>query len=318
MAILITGGTGFLGSHLARHLVEEKRLDDVVLFDRFAVNERIEDIRDRVTVVSGDILEPQELLAAMGKYDVDRVAHFAFMPGTAHPEKIVPYTRLTCVGTANVFEAARIHGIARVVNASSMAVYGAAEGELTEDDPARPTFLYGSCKLWTEHLADVFNEQHGMEILSLRVSATMGLGRVGRASVAAGLMGQEYVHFMAFPELAALGQPVTMPPDDQLTEFLYAADAAEAWWLALTVDRPEHSVFNLTAERRPVGDLTRHLRRLLPEAQIDVADEPMPGSTLMSNARLVRELGFAPRYPLEAGLEAYVDAVRRRAASPLR
>src|ERR1700733_12205056 len=104
MAILITGGTGFLGAHVARHLVLDRAQHGVVLFDRLPTEERIADIRDRVTVVEGDVLEADQLAAAMVAHDVDRVAHFAFMAGTADPEKIVPYTRMTCVGTANVFE----------------------------------------------------------------------------------------------------------------------------------------------------------------------------------------------------------------------
>jgi UDP-glucose 4-epimerase len=313
VAVLITGGTGFLGSHLARYLVAEKQLDDVVLFDRFPVNARIVDVRDRLTVVAGDVLKPAELLGAMARYDIDRVAHFAFMAGTAHPEKIVPYVRMTCEGTASVFDAARLHGVKRVVNASSMAVFGhPTESELHEDDPARPTMLYGCCKLWTEQLAEIYNQQHAMEILSLRVCATMGLGRLGRASLKAGLMGPEMQHFMAGPELAALGQPVTMPPDHQLTEFLYAPDAAHAWWLALTVDRPTHSVFNLSAGRHPVGELTERMRSILPDAPISVSGAPLQPGPLICTERLVGELGFIPRYTLANGVDAYVKAVRRR------
>jgi UDP-glucose 4-epimerase len=312
VAILITGGTGFLGSHLARHLVVERQLADVVLFDRFPVDERIADIRDRVTVVRGDVLVPGELQDALGRHRVDRVAHFAFMPGTADPEQIVPYVEATCLGTASVFEAARRHGIRRIVNASSMALFGPPRGgELREDDQARPSTLYGSCKLWTEHLADVYNRQHGMEILSLRVPATMGVGRLARASLAAGLMGPERRHFMANPELAALGHAVTMPPDDQLTEFIYAADVALAWWLALTCERPQHDVFNLSGGRCRVGEITAQLRALLPDARISVSDVPLEAGPLLNSERIAGELGFAPRYSVERGVAAYVDAVAR-------
>ena len=315
MGILITGGTGFLGSHLARHLVLEEGRDDVVLLDLFPSDERIADIRDRVTVVAGDILEPDELLRVLERHDIDRIAHFAFMPGTAHPEKIVPYTRLTCVGTATVFDAARLRGIRRVVNASSMAVYGATRGDdLTEDDLPDPTFLYGSTKLWTEHLASIFNQQHELEILSLRVCATMGAGRVARASNAAGLMGPENVHFMAAPELLARGRPVRLPPDDEPTEFLYAKDAAQAFARALFASRPEHSVFNLKGQRRHVGELTALLRARFPEGEIELGPTPGGGGPLLSNERLRRELGFEPRYTLETGLEAYLEDVAQRDA----
>src|SRR5207249_1508030 len=170
----------------------------------------------------------------------------AFLPGPASPEKFVPYLRVQCAGTANVFETARIHGVRRIANASSVAVFGHAappSGGAGEEDPARPDDLYGACKLWSEHVAGVYNATHGMEILSLRVCSSMGIGRLNRASLASGLMAHRD-NFMAYPELAAMGQPVTTPPDDQVSDFLYAADTALAFWLALTRPRPPHSVFH--------------------------------------------------------------------------
>ncbi len=68
---------------------------------------------------------------------------------------------------------------------------------------------------------------------------------------------------MVLPELAALGEPVEMPPDEQETDWIYAADAAEAWHCALTAESPEHRIFNMCAERRRIGDVTAHLRRTL-------------------------------------------------------
>jgi nucleoside-diphosphate-sugar epimerase len=100
-----------------------------------------------------------------------------------------------------------------------------------------------------------------------------------------------------------------MPPDDQLTEFLYAADAAEAWWLALTAPQPEHTVFHLTAERCAVGEITRAMRRLLPDAEISVADAPAAPGPLLSNRRIVEELGFRPAYTVETGVEEYLRQV---------
>ena len=310
MALLITGGTGFLGAYLTRHAVAEG--EEVVLFDRYPSRRRIADVADRVTVVEGDVLEPQELLAAMARHDVDRVAHFAAIPGPPLPEKIVPYLRVQCVGTANVFETARLHGVRRVVNASSVAVFGhrpSIPGVASEEDPARPDDPYGTCKLWSESIAGHYNDTHGMEILSLRVCSSLGLGRVDRASLASGVMGIR-TNFMAAPELAARGEPVTMPPDGQVSDFLYAADTAQAFWLALTRPRPEHAVFNLRAEQRPVGDFTRLLRGHFPNAEIAVADGSTGGLQLMDNTRLVRELGFEPGYTLETGLADYVERIR--------
>jgi nucleoside-diphosphate-sugar epimerase len=309
VAILITGGTGFLGSHLARLLVTEKQRTDTVVFDPKPPNDRIGDVKDALTIVEGDVLDIHRLMDTMSRYDVERVVHFAFISGTNHPDKIVQYVNLTCIGTVNVFEAARLHGVKRIVNASSMATWSPPyDREVTEDE-AKPTSLYGATKLWTEHLAHVYNEQHDMEILSLRIPATMGRGRLTKGSLATGLMGEQSIHFMAYPELAALGHHVTMPPDDQLTEFCYAVDMAEAFWCALTAARPQHEVFSLTSERRRVGDITKRMRELLPNAEINVAADPIFPGPLFSNRRLVDELGFQPRYTVESGIKAYIDDV---------
>jgi UDP-glucose 4-epimerase len=311
VAILITGGTGFLGSHLTRHLVAECGQSDLVLFDRFPSRERLGDLWDQVTVVEGDVLEPQEVLSTIVRHGIDRIAHLAFLPGAVQPEKIPGYVRMQVLGTLNVFEAARLAGLRRVIAASSVAVYGRGRaGTVSEDEPLTPRDWYGVCKQMAEQMARLYNEEHGMEIVSLRVCATLGYGRLRRDSLSTGLT-RERVNFLAYPELALQGQPVTMPPDEQLMDVLAPADAAHAWWLALNADRLEQFVFNLRGERRPVGALTAHLRALLPDATIEVAPEPVPFTQLVDNARIVSELGFRPRYTLEQALEAYLNQARQ-------
>jgi nucleoside-diphosphate-sugar epimerase len=312
MAILVTGGTGYIGSYLVRHLLAEGR--DVVVYDRYPVRERLAGLGDGVTLVEGDVLDLDAIVATMEAHAVDGVAHLAGVPGAVHVEATVAYTQVMCVGTANVFEAARRLGVQRVVNASSVAVFGFDRSDAppaTEDSPTRPTDLYGASKLWSEGLARVHNEKSGMEILSLRICASYGIGRLSRASLGAGLT-TERIAAMALPEFAARGEPVTMPPDDAMFDFLYAPDTALAFWLALSRPRPEHDVFNLRAHQRPWGDVTACVRRLVPDAEIAVAEQPSGALrlALMDNARLVRELVFEPRWSLEAGLEDYIERVR--------
>jgi UDP-glucose 4-epimerase len=314
LAILVTGGTGFIGAYLTRHLVHEQGLDDVVVFDKFPNLARLDDAADRITIVEGDVRELRELTTAIDRHGVDRIAHFAFLPGGAQPDRILPYLEVQVLGTANVFEAARLCGVKRVVQASSVGAYGAPRGrDLIEDDPLSPVEWYGSCKQMAEQTAARYSEQHGLEIVSFRLCACIGHGRVNRASSRAGVS-SDPVNFLAYPELAYHGEPVTMPPDDQPLDVLYAADAAVAWWSALTGPMPAHTIFNLRGERRRVGDLTAHMRRLLPDAQIAVSDTPVPFAALVDNTRVVTELGFRPRYTLETGLEDYLARVERAAS----
>lgn len=310
MSILITGGTGFLGSHLTRHLVVAKGRDDVVLFDNLPALDRIADLADRVHVVRGDVLEIQSLLEAMKRYDVDRVIHLAYLAGgEVDAGRAVPYVRVQCLGTTNVFEAARIHGIKRVVNASSVATYGLPRGgSADEDAPVFPNRPYAACKAWSEHMSQMFNGW-GMEIVSLRVASSMGVGRLDRATLAQGLT-HERVSFMAAPELAVLGRPVTMPPDAQICDFVYVTDTAEAFWCAADAPQVPHHVYNLRAEQRPVGAITAAIAKFVPEAEITIAAERSGELQLMSNDRLVEELGFVPRYTVETGVEQYVNEVR--------
>src|ERR1700739_37354 len=93
VAILITGGTGFLGSYLTRHLVREKGIagKDLILFDRYPNRERIADVADQVTLVTGDITEPTELAAAIKNYNVEQVYHLAAILGDPTPTQVVSY-----------------------------------------------------------------------------------------------------------------------------------------------------------------------------------------------------------------------------------
>jgi len=144
MAIMITGGTGFLGSYLTRYLVREKGVagKELILFDRYPNRERIGELANDVIMLTGDITEPSEIAAAMKTYNVDQVFHLAAILGDPAPAQVVSYMKVMCDGTLNVFEASRIFGVKRVVYASSVAVYGRASfrgkkttDELDEDDP---------------------------------------------------------------------------------------------------------------------------------------------------------------------------------------
>ena len=307
MAILITGGTGFLGAHLARYLLGVDGKTHIVLFDAALNIARVADMADRVTLVRGDVTEPTEVIEAMDRHGVDRVVHLAFLLTTDSEAGPLRAVKVNCAGTANVFEAARLRGARRVVYASSVAAYGHRfsldDEEHDETTPPVPTSLYGAAKLFIEQLAETYHQQYGLDVIGLRPTSVFGLGR-----------GQRYrvprQHFMVRPELAALGEPIVMPPDETMTDWIYVKDAAKAWSCALNAPTPEHRVFNMAAERRPIGDYTAHARALLPDASIEVSAEPENSLRLVSARRLKEKLGFEPSFTLEQGLEDYLDEVK--------
>ena len=320
MSIMITGGTGFLGSYLARHLLEEKGESDLVLFEKYPNLSRVDDIRDRVTIVQGDVLEPLEVLSTMQRHDVDRVVHLAYILSEPVDGKMRPYVDIQCMGMINVFEACRMQGVSRVCFASSAAVFAGhpnRDSEFHEDDPPMPDTIYGACKNWGDHIAEVYQRKYGLDTVGLRPASVFGLGRGQRGSWSSGLAGLDGTrHFMVLPELAALGEPIEMPPDDQVIDWMYAGDAAEAWYLVLTVQNPAHRMFNMVSERRRIGDVTAHLRNILPDSEISVSSTPTTMTPLLNNDRLVNELGFRARYTMETGMTHYLNMVRERAGLP--
>jgi nucleoside-diphosphate-sugar epimerase len=328
MAMMITGGTGFLGSYLTRYLMREKGIagKDLILFDRYPNRERIGEVANDVVVLTGDITEPSEIAAAMKTYNVDQVFHLAAILGDPAPAQVVSYMKVMCDGTLNVFEASRIFGVKRVVYASSVAIFGRASfrgkkttDELDEDDPPAPGTFYGMCKLYSENLAALYNRRFGLESVGLRPTSVFGLGRGARGSYASGLLPPQDVHYMVLPELAALGQPVEMPPDDTESDWIYAADAADAWYRAMTTPSPSRRVYNMAAERRRMADVTDHLRKLLPEAQITISERRVITTPNMNCDNLKKDLGFQPHYSMESGMTDYLNMVRKTAGlSPLK
>ena len=141
MATLVTGGTGFLGRHLVRHLVENGE-KDVVVMDVVPNRNAIADVADQVRLVPGDVRETTALLDTIQKYGVEGIIHLAYFLGTGGTRNPLPSINVNCIGTTNVFEAARLSGVKRVVYMSSVAVFPTRHTldgpELTEDDPPHP------------------------------------------------------------------------------------------------------------------------------------------------------------------------------------
>jgi nucleoside-diphosphate-sugar epimerase len=103
-----------------------------------------------------------------------------------------------------------------------------------------------------------------------------------------------------------------MPRDDAAADWLYAGDAASAAWLALTADRLSYRVYNVGSERRPVGEFTEAMRRVLPGVTVASSSTEQPGHphAAMDFSRLRDDLGFVPRYGFDEGIADYVDRVR--------
>lgn len=310
MAILVTGGTGFLGAYFTRRAILEG--ERVVVLDRYIDRGRIADILDEVVLIEGDVGDSDVVEAVMREHQIDRVAHFAFILGGPAPGRMVPYVRVQCLGVANVYEAASAAGVRRIVFCSSIGAYGQQPvAPLTEELLPNPTSLYGASKVWAESLGRHYRDHLGLEVINLRFGSTYGLGRAWRGSYNSGLLTtRPKTHYMASVEDAVRGHPVELPPDETLADFTYAADGAEAVWLALNAPRPSYDLYNVCSELRPVGEFRQALQHFLPDVAIGVKRDEGEVYPPMDNTRLKIDLGFRPQFTIEAGVRDYIARVR--------
>ena len=174
-SVLITGGAGFIGSHLVDDLLAGGHA--VTVFDNFSSGSRenLAAVIDDVEIVTGDILDRDALVAAARGKDV--VSHQAAqLEITKCMEDPIGDLRTNLIGTLNVLEAARQAGVERLINASSACIYGQAVAPPSDEDahPHDPNWSYGASKLAAEKYAQVFSQDYGFPAFSLRYGIVYG------------------------------------------------------------------------------------------------------------------------------------------------
>jgi len=302
MSIMITGGIGFIGSHVARKLVEEGW--DVVLFDFLPKFDLIEDIKNKVKIVRGDIADITDLLTNIRKHSVEYIIHLAYMHLIESEEKPWKACRVNCGGHLNVFEAMRIADVKKVVYVNSVAVYGPAkyyEGKpINEDTPPRPTTVYGMCRAFDAFMGQHYHEKYGLDIVGIRPG-----GIVYGPGMAV------HTWFRDMIEKSLLGEPVKVPYGNQRVDWQYVKDTVNAFILALKAKNLKHRIFNTCGEVRTVREAAEIVKRLLPSATIEVEDKgELPFPYLFDIKRAREELGYEPQYTLERGIKDYIDTIK--------
>lgn len=250
--VLVTGGAGFIGSHITDALVRAgarvRVLDDL----SSGFRENLADVAGDVELVEGSILDEDTVTAAVR--GVDAICHQAAQLEIIRCiEEPLEDLRSNAEGTLRVLEAARVCGVRRVVWASSACVYGQAQAELQpESHPTSPNWPYGVSKLAAEHYARLYHELHGVSTTALRYSIVYGprewYGRV----------------LTAFLRRALDGQPPVIWGGRQQRDFVHVSDVVAANLALLADQRFEGSrVFNVSTGR---GTRIRDLAALVCEA----------------------------------------------------
>jgi nucleoside-diphosphate-sugar epimerase len=311
MSTLIVGGGSFIGSWVVRELLRAG--ERVVAYDVDVRDNAIhralsvEELR-RVTFVPGDVLDVVGLLHIAREHGVRDIVHLAAALIPTCEAQPALGVRVNVDGLNHVLEVARVIGARRVVWASSIAIYGPQSrypGAPDEDAPHWPTTVYGATKSINEYMAAHYFEKFGVDSIGLRFTVVYGPWRM-RGALAYQL-GHELL------EKPAHGQPARVPAGDGLVNWQHVEDAAQAILLSLRHDGPTKSrVFNTGGEALRVRDAAAIVRRLLPDARIEVGPGDAEGIARLSIERAKAELGYAPRYDFAAGARQTINEYRRR------
>lgn len=310
MNILVTGGTGFMGSWVVRGLAELGH--SPVVYDARSDMSFLEDIGSKFEFVQGDITDLASLMNTLKKFKVEKIIHTAAL--TSPPTPLIG-VKVNVEGTLNVFEAAKLMGIERIVYISSKAVYGAITGDhahpiykpISEDYRSNPDSIYGVTKVASEFMASHYGEKFGLDIVALRFAFIYGPGKSQR-------YGGTSIHGQII-ESACRGLETRIPQGmDQQIDLVYVKDVAAAIILSCFNPSIKGKVFNIgSGEGSTLIDLATEIRKSFPKAVIEVG----PGTDyLMDNrshycvmdiSKAKKELGFVPQFPLSKGVEDYIS-----------
>lgn len=306
---LVTGGAGFIGSHMVESLVSDGY--QVAVLDNLSSGSlsNLEMVQDRIRFFKGNIQDKHLLEKAIQGCDI--VFHFAGMVSV--PRSVaepLESALINEVGTLSVLESARHHRVKRVVFASSCAVYG--------DDPAlpkhesqatNPLSPYALQKIIGEEYLRLFNRLYGLETVSLRFFNVYG-PRQDAGSAYSGVIS-------LFMSKAVTGEnPVIYGDGSQIRDFVYVKDVVRANMLAADAETANGYVLNIgTGKQVSISKLWEKISSLSGKDVEPVFKPERPGDIEKSVADIQEAgkiLGFSPKYSLGKGLEMTYDWYRNR------
>ncbi len=296
MKIAITGGAGFIGSHIADSYIAAGH--DVVILDNFSSGKR-ENVNELARVIEADITSADiDLIFKNEKFDVvnHHAAQIDVRVSVNNPQLDA---KLNILGGINVYETAAKYKVKKIIFASSGGtVYGEqTEFPATETHPTNPCSPYGIAKLVNEHYLFYYKKQYGVDYVALRYGNVYGPRQNphGEAGVVA---------IFASKLLEGL-QPIINGKGKQTRDYVYVTDVARANVLALR--EHAHGIYNVgTGEEVDVNTIFRKLRDTVNPQCEEIHGEAKSGEqqrSVISYQKIYDELGWKPQMDFTAGLK---------------
>lgn len=304
MAVLVTGGAGYIGSHTVAELIDAK--EEVVVVDNLSQGHRQALLGGKLYV--GDIRDADFMETVFKENDIESVIHFAAYSlvgeSMQNPAK---YYDNNVYGTQRLLEIMKKYGTKRIVFSSTAATYGEPQTvPIEETAPTQPTNTYGETKLSMEKMMKWFDAAHGIKYVALRYFNAAGAHHSGR-------IGEDHspeTHLVPLILQVPLGkrEHVSIFGDDYPTEdgtcirdYLHVSDLADAHLLALESLRSggESSVYNLGSGKgfsvKEMIDVARKVTGHPIPAVLEPRRAGDPAVLIASSAKAKRELNWSPR-----------------------
>ena len=319
----VTGGLGFIGSHIARRLLAGQHVERVVLLDHYGsyvtpAREgwvdyrylRVRDIEDQIVVERAQTNYPNLLWDLLLHYKPRYIFHLAALP-LASLENLTTQEAAegSVLSTAYLLEIASMlkkrfgYQPERFVYTSSSMVYGDFErSPADEEHPTRPQTIYGTMKLAGEEVTRGLGRVYGVPWTIVRPSAVYGPTDMNRRVT------------QIFVEDALAGHELTVCGADEKLDFTYVEDVAKGFVLAATRPEGAGQTFNITSgHAHTLLELCEVLREQFPALRWKVVprDESRPRRGTLDIAKARRLLGYGPDWTLRDGMAAYVEFMRR-------
>ena len=304
MKVLVTGGAGFIGSHIVDQLLAEGH--QVVVVDDLSTGS-LDNVNPQASFVRLSVLDG-ELLGLFEREKFDAALHLAAQTivgsSLEHPDIDA---RVNVLGTLQVLEGCRQHGVERIIFASSAAVYGdTADLPVPEEAPGQPASFYGLSKLTAERYIQMYHALYGLNYLILRYANVYGerqgdRGEGGVVSIFAGCLCRNN-------RLNIYGD------GGQTRDFVYVGDVAAANVAAVTTPQTNR-ILNISSQTETsVNELASLFAEIAGEAACPAYHPARSGDILRStlrNREACAALDWQPRIGLREGLERTYKALRR-------
>jgi threonine 3-dehydrogenase len=312
MDVLVTGGTGFIGSEVVRVLL--KRGERVTAFDINPSTKLLEDVKDKVKVVRGDLGNFSHVLSVVKESKPRVIYHLGGMlsvPSDADPQAAF---RANAMGTFHVLEAARLFDVEKVLFSSTLATYGLniREGRIDDFTLQRPELFYGCTKVFCELMGLFYRRKYGLDYRGVRYPSIVGPG----------VKTPGIVQYNAWViEECAKGRPYTVyvRPDTRCP-IMYYKDAARA--IVMLGDAPRESiqmVNYVVAGPTPAAsaqELVDMVRAKIPGAKIDFKVDEEKQKIIdklvlpVDDSLARKEWGWYPEYDQERIVEDFLEELR--------